>query len=71
MRKMQRDQNGKYIDHYTNTVEDAAWFEATYNDEPERDEDFLPDRDWDPEFKHGMGCAIDYCICGLDEDGDY
>ena len=52
---MKRDKDGKYIDHYTNTVEDAAAFEAYYNADP-------PDRPDPADYMDD-----DVCVrCGTD-----
>ena len=70
IRNMEKDSRGKFIDKYSNTVEDALWFEVRYNAEhPEDDpyygsdyedhpEGFEPERDEDP-----CKCSDPCCPC--------
>ncbi|MHA2063635.1 MAG: hypothetical protein ACXABY_04545 [Candidatus Thorarchaeota archaeon] len=50
-----KGKDGKYIDHHTNTVEDAAKFEAYYNSEPPEEPDF----DYEEEEREPDGTYLD------------
>jgi hypothetical protein len=56
---IKRDRFGKAIDHYTNTVADAAAFEAYYNSEPEdrpSPADFMDYESDEPLYSVGESC---------------
>jgi hypothetical protein len=61
-----RDKNGKYIDHETNTVEDAARFQQFYNYEPEDVDYYFDDESDTSSFNPGWRCteeSEDPCKC--------